>query len=206
MSGILNSGKLATLLERLTAARGTLLDNLSSIDAAISSRAAAAVWTPTRSAKLDYLDQAISAAGTAAPQTGGLVGVDTTVNTLAGSIGLLETTASTSTYNVWTTILTYSGAGVLNSVSAYQNVNASSLDVSFRLLIDGNAVNTTADNIVTGSTASGRGVVFIGYYEADNTAFASVPFTTSFTVQFRKNTNSAGSITAGTKYMYYQTS
>lgn len=57
-------GKLKTLLvDRLTAARAALLDNLSNLDAAISTRAAASTalsnttWTAT---KAGYLDQAIS--------------------------------------------------------------------------------------------------------------------------------------------------
>jgi len=50
-------GKLKVLTDRLTAPRAANLDNL---DATISSRPAAADYTPTRAAKLDNLDAAIS--------------------------------------------------------------------------------------------------------------------------------------------------
>ncbi|MDX2221126.1 MAG: hypothetical protein SFV21_00165 [Rhodospirillaceae bacterium] len=50
----------SALLARLTATRASLMDNLAQLDAAITSRAAAADYTSGRAAKLDNLDAAIS--------------------------------------------------------------------------------------------------------------------------------------------------
>lgn len=51
-------GKLKTLLDRLTSTRATALDNL---DAAISTRASASVWTGALATELDGLAPAIAA-------------------------------------------------------------------------------------------------------------------------------------------------
>lgn len=84
---------LATLLTRLTSGRATNLDNL---DAAISTRAAAATalsnvqWTNTRATNLDNLDAAVSTRAAAATALSNA----TWTNTRAGLIDNLDTTVS----------------------------------------------------------------------------------------------------------------
>jgi len=209
MSGILNSGKLATLLSRLTAARAGYLDNLTKLDATISGVLAAGGYTSARAAKLDYLDGAVSGVGSSPPTTNGLKGISTTASITADNPRFSALgSGSTSTYNVWTTVLTDTGAGVINFLSVYQTANTSTLDIGFRFSIDGNVVATTADNLITGVATpafDGLGIELVGVYSSSGIGLASIPFNTSFTVEMRKNTNSAGTITCECKGSYYLT-
>ena len=194
MSGILNSGKLATLLTRLTAARAAFLD------AAITSRASATDYTTARAAKLDFLDAAISSIGDAPPTTNGLKGRYTTsqaapataptvVQTLLGSYGVYTASVGSSTYDAWTTLVTEtSKSGVITWCAAYVSTNSSNLNTQLRLSIDGNVVYTSDTTAWVGGDDN-QLINLIGGYGVESITFAS-----SFLLEFKITENSAGTV------------
>ena len=215
MSGILNSGKLSTLLSRLTAARAGYLDTINTnLNATITSRAAAADYTTARAAKLDNLDVAVSTVGNAAPTTNGLKGIPTSVARLGWGYeqSTAEVTDTSSTYNVWNEVLAESSAsGILQIVAIRQDANASNLDWGARLSIDGNVVWSSANNLWNDTTDNNHGVCLIGdvvsdsYGSDEHLVAAFVPFSSSFSLEWRKNENSAGQIDVAVAYKYYLT-
>lgn len=82
-------GKLKTLLDRLTATRAGYLDNL---DAAISTRASASVWTSGLASELDGLAPAIAAIPT------------TPINSIQYNTVTISDTASSGTRTLGTTV------------------------------------------------------------------------------------------------------
>lgn len=237
MSGILNSGKIKTLLDRLTAARAAYLDAAISSRAPSSTALSTATWTGT---KAGYLDQAVSDCAPAStaldnttwtdaragyldgiprpPTTSGLKGISDTVGPINSSsnrwFGIADdATASTSTYDSWTTLLSESSAsGVLQLMAIYQAANASNLDAQFRLSIDGNVVYTSAAALWSASSQNNDGVCVIGAASFDSAdtslqvaAMDAIPFTDSFTLEFKKTENSAGTVQMGCRYRYYLT-
>lgn len=201
MSGILNSGKLATLLERITATRAGYLD------AAISSRAAAATalstatWTNARAAKLDQI-------GAIIPTTNGLKGRPVSNSGLLASVGsagasFLSTSGSTSTYDSWTNVLAVTGAGVLEFLSVYATANASDRNAQARLSIDGNVVWTSDTDAWQTASDNNDGVYLVG--SASPESLGNIRFASSFTLDFKKTENAAGTVTMATRYSYYLT-
>ena len=205
MSGILNSGKLATLLTRLTAARAAFLD------AAITSRASATDYTTARAAKLDFLDAAISSIGDAPPTTNGLKGRWDTAQTppaaaptgaqiLQGAYMSAFADVSSSTYDLWTTLLNVTASsGVITWCSVYTNTNTSNLNTQARLSIDGNVVYTSSTTAWTGGD-DGDVLCLAGGWGIE-----SIPFSDSFLLEFKITENSAGTVDMRHRTRYHIT-
>jgi len=188
MSGILNSGKLSTLISRLTSTRASNLDNL---DSAVSDCTQASVWTPT---KAGYLDAAISSVGGEAPPT--TIASSTASYTLGSGVVLLanapriglqnETVVSGSTQNTYKVMKTVSGSGIISLLGIAKDGSATpspTATMQARLKIDGNVVWTSDEEAVGGY----EGWCPIGhvYDVTDLLAFESVPFSTSFALELR---------------------
>lgn len=215
MSGILNSGKIQTLLTRWTAAKAAFLD------AAITSRASQTsvdtVDTVVDSIKATVdsnLDVAVSTVGAKPPTA--LAGLRTTNATIRTgiSVNALQfpgtlATASASTYNAWTEIVgVASDSGVIQLLSIWQDTggNASSLTCGWRLSIDGTVVASSDNDFWQDSAEDGDGVEIIGATnDTSNIILEAIPFSSSFSLEVRKNTNSAGSIALSCAYKYYTT-
>jgi hypothetical protein len=159
-------GKLKTLLDRLSDARATKIDNL---DAAITTRAAAATavsnvdLTGTRIGYLDKLNisgNVASAAGLAAvaleatpllspPMASGLVSVSgavTCADYLSARVHGLASSTTTSTS--YTAVVNYTGTGVLNFLAA-QSGGSGAPQSWVKLTVDGVVVaefNSAATN------------------------------------------------------------
>lgn len=220
MSGILNSGKIATLLARLSAARATLLDNLSNLDTLLSTLLSDGGYSSARAAKLDNLDAAVSSIGSSPPTTSGLKGVVTsnaTIERVSSTSAIevnqiaTESTASTSTFDVWTTILTEtSAAGVIELMAVYQVANSSNRDAQLRFSIDGNVIYISDTDLwkLTGEDQDGTMLVGGMYWDGtdiDCLAYGSIPFTDSFLLEFKKTENAAGTVEIGTRARYHLT-
>ena len=208
MSGILNSGKLATLLERVTAARAALFDNLSNLDATISSRPAGSDYTAARAAKLDNLDALVSSSGLAVPILDGLKGRYTTAQTIPvgdrpyvyGWYAASQANASSSTYDVWTTLLNVtSSAGVITWCALQVDTNTANLNTQARLSIDGVVVYTSATNAWSGGDDDDVLSLIGGY------GHETIPFTDSFHLQFKITENSAGTVSMNHRTRYHIT-
>lgn len=115
--------RLAELLtNRLTAARAGYLD------AAISSRAAAADYTAARAARLDYINDyisnrapastALSTADYTVARAAKLDNLDMPVSKTIGNVPYSCLFLSAANNVIWNTVLNISGAGVLNRISA----------------------------------------------------------------------------------------
>lgn len=196
-----------TLLNRLTAARAAFLD------AATTSRAAAATalstgqWTNARAANLDNLDQLVSLSGAKAPTTNGLKGVRTTLNANFFPDGLVTANTTTSTFNVWAELLgEASASGVISVLAVMQNANTNSLDWGARLSIDGKVVWPSSNSLWNNTSHDGAGVTVIGIGQAsDDILPQEIHFKSSFSLEIRKNENSAGTIDVNAQYRYYLT-
>ena len=211
MSGIFNSGKIALLLARLTAARAAFLD------AAISSRAAAttaltnATWSDARAGKLDNLDAAISSVGSAPPITSGLKGRYTSAQSApataltaaasaAGTYIAPSSNVSSSTFDLWTTLLNVtSSSGVITWITLNVNTNTANLDTQARLSIDGNVVYTSDANAWAGGDDADILPLVGGY------AHEAIPFSTSFLLEFKITENSAGTVSMQHRTRYHIT-
>ena len=206
MSGILNSGKLGTLLTRLSSARAGYLDNLTNLDSLISTLLADGGYSSARAAKLDNLDQLVSASGASAPtELKGVFTANADLTTFSSANKLSdyvpETTASTATPGVWKTILTETSAsGVIEFLVAYQVANTSSLDTQLRLSVDGTAVYTSATNLWTLAGENNEGVAVVGLGAAGT---GTITFTDSFVLDFK--TTGAGTVEIGTRCRYHLT-
>jgi hypothetical protein len=212
MSGILNSGKIATILDRLTSVRAGYLDNLTNLDAALSTLLSTGGYTSTRAAKLDNLDAAVSTLGNVAPIASGIVGVPTArtdFSTAATYVGAATTDSSTNT-GTWENIISVTTTeGILQFAGVYQVANSASKNVQCRLTIDGNTVYTSATNLWSASSQNDRGVAIIGTYAegsfAAGIAFDRVPFTTGFTIDWKKTSAGVDTVEMGAICRYYKT-
>jgi hypothetical protein len=214
MSGILNSGKIATILTRVTAARATLWDNLSKLDATISTLLSTGGYTVARAGKLDNLDAAVSTAALAPPITSGLKGCIVSNSGLADvnvpSVSGLAISASTSTFDVWTAILNVtSSVGYVELLTAYQVANASDRDAQLRLTVDGNVVYTSDADLWKLAAENGDGVNLVGVVSGGVgqkfVAFGQMRFTDSLLLEFKKTENAAGTVEIGSVARYYLT-
>lgn len=192
MSGALKSipGLVQTVLDRLTATRAGLIDNL---DAAITSRAAAAtalsnaVWTSARADQLDAVAQERPLA------TGGLLGGPTLTGD-SGSLaqmsvlGLsLVSTASTLDVDV----VNYAGPGVLSFLMGH--IGSAGGGGFITVTIDGVVAFAGTTNIGTGAYNRKCLVGSHAYFNAANgaIAFEDIPFSTSLRIQHRAASGSS---------------
>ena len=215
MSGILNTGKIQTLLDRLTAVRAAFLDAAISTRAAASTALTNATWTDARAAKLDNLDAAVSSAGSKAPTAllGRVQSNTYLVGDFAQNGGALPGepySASTSTYDSWTTIHSVSSdSGVIEIMGAWCKANASNLNAQLRLTIDSTVVYTSDTDLWQAAPTSiyDDGVWLVGFNESSNgaAAFGNIPFTDNFTLEFKKTENSAGTVEIGGIIVYHTT-
>lgn len=180
-------GQIATVLSRLTSTRAGLLDNL---DAAVSTRAAAstalstATWTGTLAADLAARKQRVPTS-----VVGGNASQIVLPNHAAQNpiVGATQTSSGATTAATLKTILSVTGAGCLNFVSA-QSRDATSRTIRVKVTIDGVAV---ADMISSAITATNTGIIAIGglasYFDGVNYIPSVVPgklaFNTSLLVQ-----------------------
>jgi hypothetical protein len=193
MSGILNSGKLSTLLDRLTATRAGYLD------AAISSRASATHYTSTRAAKLDYLDQAISSISSPSEIPGTLVSGTEQIDfdpggagspaSLLAQAGLYTTTVSSSA-----TLLSVSGEGYIEFLSGiYNSATSGGNYLSMTLAIDGSTVWTQSTGLPAIGAYSGYcpvgSIAFDATGYISGLAFSRMRFSTGFTLTSSATTN-----------------
>ena len=215
MSGILNSGKIATILTRVTAARATLWDNLSKLDATISTLLSTGGYTVARAGKLDNLDAAVSTAALAPPITTGLKGCvisngDLADVTLGTGVPGVAISASTSTFDAWTAILSLTtSVGYVELLTAYQVANASDRDAQLRLTLDGNIIYTSDADLWKLGAENGDGVNLVGVESgaigAKFVAFGQMRFTDSLLLEFKKTENAAGTVEIGSVARYYLT-
>jgi len=193
MSGILNSGKLSTLISRLTSTRASNLDNL---DSAVSDCTQSSVWTPT---KAGYLDAAISSVGGEAPPTtiasptaSYELGIGIVATTGAPRNGLQhETVANGSTQNTYKVMKTVSGSGIIAFIGISRDGSTPSPipTMQARLKIDGNVVWTSDESAV----AAYEGWSPIGHARGstDVLVYESVPFSTSFALELRNTADTS---------------
>lgn len=195
MSGILNSGKLATLLDRLSSARAGYLDNLTKLDATVSTLLTNGGYTAARAAKLDNLDAAVSGASGAVPVSmSGLVvssavgGINTYFSsTSRPNLPASGNTSCGGTQNVYTNLWSVSGNGYITGLSLFA-AEALSANYQFKLTIDGSTIVESASNFWA-SAASNTGLILVG---GDRGTPTEVKFTTSFAVAVRcTSTNAA---------------
>lgn len=124
---------------------------------------------------------------------------------------IATTSASTSTYDSWTTVLEETSAeGVIQFLAVYQLTNASSRDTQARLSVDGTVVWTSASNFWAASTDNEEGAVLVGAYTGTNSVASGVslgalPFTTSFKLDFKKTENATGTVEVGAAFKYQLT-
>ena len=201
-----------TLLQRLTAARAAFLDADISSRAPASSALSTTQWTNARATKLDNLDKLLSTIGPVPPTTNGLKGViisnaDIYVTSTGSRTISPIITASTSTYNVWTTLLSVTAVGVIEIMTAYQVANTSDRDAQLRLKIDGNIVYISNADLwkVTGDDNDGISLIGTVSSSFGGLAWASISFSTSFLLEFKKTENAAGTVEIGTLARYYLT-
>lgn len=137
-----------------------------------------------------------------------LVGRKTTNGTLEVTInapdGANTTTASSSTYNQWTTLLTATtSSGVIEFMNIWQSANAADLNWGARLTVDGTVVWTSDTDAWRLGAENTDGFYLIGTGGTSaSSAGGAIAFTDSFLLEFRINENSAGTVTAGTAYNY----
>jgi len=191
MSGILNSGKLSTLISRLTSTRASNLDNL---DSAVSDCTQSSVWTNT---KAGYLDAAVSSVGGESPPTSivsntSAVNVNLNFVTESSEIGcVLESVTSGSTANTYKVMKSVSGSGVISFLSICCDSGAFGSSspgpvLQARLKIDGNVVWTSDAETLDGN----YGWIPVGLGAGASTVtYDSVPFSTSFSLEFRNTTD-----------------
>lgn len=210
------SGRLKTLLDRLTSTRATNLDNL---DAAISTRAPSstalsnAVWTDARAGKLDnvtvpILDKAPIASGLvlgASYQTVGSSGAATVFNT--GSFANHNTTSTT-----YVDAVNVTGSGYLTGLFHVCPADTTLGTETLELIIDGVTVVTTAGNNTTASTPDNVKSI-VGYCAPiypGSTAwklgiFPGGPVIFKTSLQIRHKTSDAG-VASVAYYSYVRTS
>lgn len=121
-----------------------------------------------------------------------------------------STSASSSTFDAWTTILEETSAeGVLEFLTVHQVANTSSLDAQARLTVDGTVVWTSSTTFWSATGDNGDGVALVGSLSGGATnaigGLGAVPFTTSFKLEFKKTENAAGTVEIGALYKYYLT-
>lgn len=212
MSGIINSGKISTILSRLSSARAGYLDNLTNLDAAISTLLSGGGYTSARAAKLDNLDAAVSSLGNVAPEASGIVGIPTALcdlSSLGTYIGISTTDSSTGS-GTWENILNITtSVGIIQFLAVYQAANAASKNIQFRLTIDSNVVYTSATNLWDNTNDDDKGVCVIGAIWQDSfaggIAFDRIPFTDNFSVDWKKTSAGTDSVEMGTYCRYYTT-
>lgn len=143
-----------------------------------------------------------------------LKGIPTTLPTSAIDTAelawLASTSGSSSTYDAWTTVLEETAAeGVIEFLLPYQVANAANLNTQARLSVDGTAVWTSSTTFWDATGDNNLGVPLVGMYVgAPGVARASLgtlPFTTSFKLEFKITENSAGTVEIGAFYKYYLT-
>lgn len=204
MSGILNTGKLAKLLSRLTAVRAALLDNL---DSAVSSCTQSSVWTAT---KAGYLDQAISSiqAGLPVPTS---LSTPTTNDSLSGEswgcgFTQVDNGAVQSTYS---TLISDTGEGVLQfiKVSCIETGGSATDDMQAKLVLNGVTVWESASDVL----AEDYGWIVVGAEEDDEAsagstgvALEALRYTSGFSLQV-KNNSSTSQYAFRIVYKYYTT-
>ena len=167
-------GKLKTILDRITAVRAGLLDNLTALDVAVSSRAPASTalstanWTNAIAARLALFVAAPPASNffTARSKDWGFGAPESWPaaydNAQIGNF--VEHGTSDISVSGTTTVLDYSGSGVLHALWAYTerlSVGGSYSEVSVRVTIDGVA-HTSPARIKSGSGSDNRKIVFCG--------------------------------------------
>lgn len=197
-------GKVDTLHDtRLTSARAGYLDAINTnLDATVSSRLA------SNDSRLDLLGL------DAPPIAAGLVGREVAnaqiyqVN--GGQRAWPAVSGSTSVYDSWTTILTLSGAGIMEFLPVYQTANASDRDAQLRLTIDGVVVYTSDVDLwkATGDNNDGVclvGDIFVSGGSVDFFTFGRLAFKSSFLLEFKKTENAAGTVTIAAQPVYTKT-
>lgn len=133
--------------------------------------------------------------------------------TNAGLIGFIEgydnyaiATASASTNGQWVTVISETASGVIQYLTLYQTANAANLDAGARLSIDGTVVWSSDNNMWAASGDNNSGVALVGGESAsDYGTFMAVPFTSSFSLEVRKNEATAGTVTFAAQYAYHLT-
>ena len=206
MSGILNSGKLATLLSRLTSTRAGYLDNLSNLDASISGQLAAGGYTSARAAKLDNLDAAITTVGSTPPTS--VVGhvLHSDIYLAGNPLGNASATVG-AVQNTWYPLLSVTDSGVIEFLSIYEDATGVE-DYQARLLVDGSEVWLSSTTLWSGDR-DGDGVAvvggaFVSGVALQSVAFGALPFSASFVLQARCTSAAAG-ISFRCRYRYYTT-
>lgn len=185
------SGILATIKARIGTPSGDSLVTL--VEEIVDNR-----LTSARAGYLDLLntnlDAAVSDATVKAPITSGLHGVLgtnaalTNVGTSGVQNRLANNNASQTSYDVWTSLISITGSGVINYLAVYQQSggNSSSRDAQARLVIDGNTVWSSATNAWQTPTDDSKGF--------NLTEFGPIPYLASVALEFKKTENAAGTV------------
>ena len=185
MSGILNSGKLATLLTRLSATRAGYLDNLVNADSLLSTLLSDGGYTAARAAKLDNLDAAVSSATASVPVS--LAGALSTVqqtslnSTATGGVPASGATSCGGSINVYTNLWNVSGDGFIFWLTLFAT-EALTQNYQFKFVIDGSTVFESASNYWASGDGNGDGKKII---TNDSGVVTPLRFTTSFQVAVR---------------------
>jgi len=103
---------------------------------------------------------------------------------------------STTVYDTWTSLITITGAGVINYLSILQQTggNSSSRDARARVKIDGVTVWESDANAWQAPADDLKGLTVIGDFFSGGLALDQVPFLTGLVVEFKKTENSAGTV------------
>ena len=119
--------------------------------------------------------------------------------------GAEQFSASSSTYNVWTTAATQAATnpGVITFLNIVQTANASNLDAGARLTVDGVEVWTTDNDFWQVATDNLDGTGLVGGEIAGDGSFNALPFAVSWLLEFRINENSAGTVTVRTNARWH---
>lgn len=115
-------------------------------------------------------------------------------------------TASSSTYDQWTTVLEETAAeGVIELLTIHQTDNAANLNAQARLTIDGTVVWTSATNYWSADSATYLGAILVGVYSSAGMSLGAVPFSSSFKLEFKITENVAGTVDMAAHHKYHLT-
>lgn len=159
-------------------------------------------------AAAEAAEDAALAGGEQPPIAAGIVGPATTNAGLVGvSLSNLpyigpELTAACSTFDTWVDLVNYTGSGVLEHCTVYQNDNSSSRDAQVRVSIDGADAYISATTLFQSPSDDDKGVSIVGHHNSDSLALGRVQFNTSLLIQAKKTENAAGTVNIGARVRY----
>ena len=184
-------------------------DALTAGDSASATNAADIATNVTDISNLDTRVTTLEGGVNGTPPTA-LHGCITSNGDLLGVTGeylAIPVTASETAYDTWKTILSVSGSGVISYLDVYQVANTSSRDVQCRLTIDSVVVYTSDADLWKLTGENNSGTFLVGSHQntaaMEGLSFSSIPFVSSFLVDFKKTENAAGTVEMGTRARYH---